>query len=188
MPRRPASTGLAAWRAWFSRPAHSTALPPLRGRGPDASEPDRPTLPLSGSTLPQALVRRGGRVAEGTRLLSEYGVNTPSRVRIPPSPLLPPPPAPGPMKVFISSERAPPGSSTGRAWASGADYELGQRLLADEVNAAIDGAVDAGAGEILVNDAEPGSGRAPSQRLLPVWQAQAPVREMRSSPCIIACR
>jgi hypothetical protein len=25
-------------------------------------------------------------VAEGTRLLSEYGVNTPSRVRIPPSP------------------------------------------------------------------------------------------------------
>jgi hypothetical protein len=26
-------------------------------------------------------------VAEGTRLLSEYGVNTPSRVRIPPSPL-----------------------------------------------------------------------------------------------------
>src|SRR6476619_4687563 len=30
---------------------------------------------------------RGGRVAEGTRLLSEYGVKTPSRVRIPPSPL-----------------------------------------------------------------------------------------------------
>src|ERR1700732_3202045 len=29
---------------------------------------------------------RGGRVAEGTRLLSEYGVHTPSRVRIPPSP------------------------------------------------------------------------------------------------------
>ena len=34
--------------------------------------------------------RRGGRVAEGTRLLSEYGDNTPSRVRIPPSPLRPP--------------------------------------------------------------------------------------------------
>src|SRR4051794_26881018 len=31
--------------------------------------------------------RRGGRVAEGTRLLSEYGVHAPSRVRIPPSPL-----------------------------------------------------------------------------------------------------
>ena len=31
--------------------------------------------------------RRGGRVAEGTRLLSEYGDQTPSRVRIPPSPL-----------------------------------------------------------------------------------------------------
>ena len=30
---------------------------------------------------------RGGRVAEGTRLLSEYGGQTPSRVRIPPSPL-----------------------------------------------------------------------------------------------------
>src|SRR5271167_2410144 len=30
--------------------------------------------------------RRGGRVAEGTRLLSEYGDQTPSRVRIPPSP------------------------------------------------------------------------------------------------------
>ena len=44
-------------------------------------------LPLPGSTLPQALVRRGGRVAEGTRLLSEYGVHAPSRVRIPPSPL-----------------------------------------------------------------------------------------------------
>ena len=29
---------------------------------------------------------RGGRVAEGTRLLSEYGDQTPSRVRIPPSP------------------------------------------------------------------------------------------------------
>ena len=30
--------------------------------------------------------RRGGRAAEGTRLLSEYGDQTPSRVRIPPSP------------------------------------------------------------------------------------------------------
>ena len=40
----------------------------------------------SSSTLP-ARLRRGGRVAEGTRLLSEYGVHAPSRVRIPPSPL-----------------------------------------------------------------------------------------------------
>ncbi len=32
--------------------------------------------------------RRGGRVAEGTRLLSEYGVHAPSRVRIPPSPFV----------------------------------------------------------------------------------------------------
>lgn len=30
--------------------------------------------------------RRNGRVAEGARLLSEYGVNAPSRVRIPLSP------------------------------------------------------------------------------------------------------
>jgi hypothetical protein len=30
--------------------------------------------------------RRGGRAAEGTRLLSEYGAKSPSRVRIPPSP------------------------------------------------------------------------------------------------------
>ena len=35
--------------------------------------------------------RRGGRVAEGTRLLSEYGGQTPSRVRIPPSPFTPAP-------------------------------------------------------------------------------------------------
>jgi hypothetical protein len=48
-----------------------------------------------------ALPGRGGRVAEGTRLLSEYGVHAPSRVRIPPSPFRspaaadrrPPPPA-----------------------------------------------------------------------------------------------
>jgi hypothetical protein len=37
------------------------------------------------SKIPQAL-RRGGRVAEGTRLLSEYGGKPLSRVRIPPSP------------------------------------------------------------------------------------------------------
>jgi D-amino peptidase len=35
----------------------------------------------------------------------------------------------------------------------GAEYELGRRLLLGEVNAAIDGALDAGATEIVVNDA-----------------------------------
>src|SRR5712692_2543491 len=42
--------------------------------------------PTAAGTL-AAEPRRGGRVAEGTRLLSEYGVHAPSRVRIPPSPL-----------------------------------------------------------------------------------------------------
>jgi hypothetical protein len=42
--------------------------------------------PLPGSKLALPFPGRGGRAAEGTRLLSEYGVKTPSRVRIPPSP------------------------------------------------------------------------------------------------------
>jgi D-amino peptidase len=58
------------------------------------------------------------------------------------------------MKVFISSDIE--GTAGIVDWqqvrASGADYELGRRLLTDEVNAAIDGAVDAGATEIVVND------------------------------------
>ncbi len=86
---------------WISRPPHSTALPPFqgvldevstrcydgkRGRGSDTgrlrvSPRGDPRLYTGGSTS-----RRGGRVAEGTRLLSEYGDQTPSRVRIPPSP------------------------------------------------------------------------------------------------------
>lgn len=35
----------------------------------------------------------------------------------------------------------------------GSDYEIGRHLLTDEVNAAIDGAVEAGARHLLVNDA-----------------------------------
>jgi D-amino peptidase len=58
------------------------------------------------------------------------------------------------MKVFISSDIE--GTAGIVDWqqvrASGSDYELGRRLLTDEVNAAIDGAVGAGANEILVND------------------------------------
>jgi hypothetical protein len=38
------------------------------------------------SKLCRSQTGRGGREAEGTRLLSEYGGQTPSRVRIPPSP------------------------------------------------------------------------------------------------------
>lgn len=58
------------------------------------------------------------------------------------------------MNVFISSDIE--GTAGIVDWqqvrASGADYELGRKLLTDEVNAAIDGAVLAGASHILVND------------------------------------
>lgn len=58
------------------------------------------------------------------------------------------------MNVFISSDIE--GTAGIVDWqqvrASGADYELGRKLLTDEVNAAIDGAVQAGASHILVND------------------------------------
>ena len=58
------------------------------------------------------------------------------------------------MKVFISSDIE--GTAGIVDWqqvrASGADYELGRRLLTDEVNAAIDGAARAGATQFPVND------------------------------------
>jgi hypothetical protein len=54
----------------------SATLPRL-GRCYADSAPSYTGIPTAG---------RGGRVAEGTRLLSEYGDQTPSRVRIPPSP------------------------------------------------------------------------------------------------------
>ena len=61
---------------------------------------------------------------------------------------------PGTVKVFISSDIE--GTAGIVDWqqvrASGADYELGRQLLIDEVNAAIDGAVIAGATGVLVND------------------------------------
>jgi hypothetical protein len=71
----------------FKTSAFDHSATPPGVAGPDASPPGPPTGGLSTSTLPRALSRRGGRVAEGTRLLSEYGVHAPSRVRIPPSPL-----------------------------------------------------------------------------------------------------
>ena len=54
------------------------------------TRPDRRRSARSGRAAASKLCRsqtgRGGREAEGTRLLSEYGGQTPSRVRIPPSP------------------------------------------------------------------------------------------------------
>jgi D-amino peptidase len=59
------------------------------------------------------------------------------------------------MKLFISSDIE--GTAGIVDWeqvrAPGAEYEIGRQLLTNEVNAAIDGAVQAGASHILVNDA-----------------------------------
>lgn len=58
------------------------------------------------------------------------------------------------MKLYISSDIE--GSAGIVDWqhgrGPGAEYEMGRRLLMDEVNAAIDGAAEAGATEFLVND------------------------------------
>lgn len=59
------------------------------------------------------------------------------------------------MKVFLSTDIE--GTAGIVDWQQvvgpGPEYELGRALLLDEVNAAIDGAVEAGASSILVNDA-----------------------------------
>jgi D-amino peptidase len=59
------------------------------------------------------------------------------------------------MRVFISSDIE--GTAGIADWEQvrgpGAEYEIGRQLLTDEVNAAIDGAVEAGATHVLVNDA-----------------------------------
>ena len=59
------------------------------------------------------------------------------------------------MKVFISSDIEGTAGivDSEQVRAPGAEYEIGRQLLTDEVNAAIDGAVQAGASHILVNDA-----------------------------------
>jgi hypothetical protein len=54
--------------------------------------PARSALAAEALYTPARAAGRGGRVAEGTRLLSEYGDQPPSRVRIPPSPLYTAPP------------------------------------------------------------------------------------------------
>src|SRR5258705_13475670 len=60
-----------------------SATPPGRRNSVRGGAGRSPRSLYTGAAHP----RRGGRAAEGTRLLSEYGVHTPSRVRIPPSPL-----------------------------------------------------------------------------------------------------
>ncbi|MDX6553700.1 MAG: D-amino peptidase [Gaiellales bacterium] len=57
------------------------------------------------------------------------------------------------MKIFLSSDIEGTAGIVdwGQVLGSG-EYEMGRRLLQDEVNAAIDGAVDAGADEVVVND------------------------------------
>ena len=59
------------------------------------------------------------------------------------------------MKVFISSDIEGTAGIVDweQARGPGTEYEVGRRLLTDEVNAAIDGAVQAGATHVLVNDA-----------------------------------
>jgi D-amino peptidase len=58
------------------------------------------------------------------------------------------------MRVFISSDIEGTAGivDAEQVRGPGPEYEIGRRLLTDEVNAAIDGAVDAGASHILVND------------------------------------
>jgi D-amino peptidase len=58
------------------------------------------------------------------------------------------------MKVFLSTdiEGTAGIADWGQVVGEGAKYESGRRLLLDEVNAAIDGALDAGATELVVND------------------------------------
>lgn len=62
---------------------------------------------------------------------------------------------PASLKVYISADMEGIGSVSTwekQASASGADYEQFRRLMTLEVNAAIDGAFDAGATEVLVSD------------------------------------
>ena len=72
-----------------------SATPPGAGK-PDRSPVCRAQRKTTRSLDSDRVPRRGGRVAEGTRLLSEYGVHAPSRVRIPPSPLHQSPAGAGP--------------------------------------------------------------------------------------------
>jgi D-amino peptidase len=71
------------------------------------------------------------------------------------------------MRVFISSDME--GTAGIVDWSQcrgpGADYETGRCLLLDEVNAAIDGALDGGATEIVVNDSHGAMANLPPSQL-----------------------
>lgn len=71
------------------------------------------------------------------------------------------------MKVFISVDMEGVAGIVdwAQCLATGEDYALGRELLLDEVNAAIDGAVAAGATGILVNDAHSVMRNLPPRRL-----------------------
>src|SRR5213593_4616055 len=59
------------------------------------------------------------------------------------------------MRIFISTDIEGTAGIVdwGQVLGPSGEYEMGRRLLLDEVNAAIDGAADGGATEFLVNDA-----------------------------------
>ncbi len=71
------------------------------------------------------------------------------------------------MRVFVSSDME--GTAGIVDWSQcrgpGTEYELGRRLLLDEVNAAIDGAVEGGATEVLVNDSHGAMANLPAGEL-----------------------
>lgn len=71
------------------------------------------------------------------------------------------------MKIFISvdMEGVAGIADWAQCLATGEDYALGRELLIGEVNAAIDGAVAAGATEILVNDAHSFMRNLPPERI-----------------------
>ena len=58
------------------------------------------------------------------------------------------------MRIFISTDIEGTAGIVdwGQVLGPSGEYEMGRRLLLDEVNAAIDGAADGGATEFLVND------------------------------------
>jgi D-amino peptidase len=71
------------------------------------------------------------------------------------------------MRVFLSTDME--GTAGIVDWAQcrgpGAEYEKGRSLLLDEVNAAIEGALAGGAGEVLVNDSHGHMANLPPDRL-----------------------
>ena len=81
-----ATTAISSrWRPRRGSPTRTTASRAATTRRRFFAERDQ--APARAGRLDWPSPRRGGRVAEGTRLLSEYGAHVPSRVRIPPSPL-----------------------------------------------------------------------------------------------------